>query len=571
MMIAVENGLADRADRACVAAESAFGATERHRSDRSRLLSAGSPVLQVHTARLSLWVFGTLICENRPALELSLQRAGSAIEASESLVGQAWGSYVAYLECDGQSYALRDPSGAVPLFVLMAPPLRIASTRLTPAFLRGAGVIWQLNEHAVATLLVTPPAPAYCPGLVDIEIVVPGQLVGLTQSPKQYTVWSPAEIATASVPLEPEELTSTVDEVLGSLTGRANVGVELSGGIDSSIVFSSLSHLGHRPKPFNFATTGKGGDETRFATDVAERWDSKLRLASGSGSYPDYGAFEAIEHGVQPVLHGLDSLFAQARQDHIDKEQLDLVMTGQGGDAVFFNLPTRLVAVDRYRDLGLGSLFGSAIADDARRVRGSVWEVFATVCGRRLGADRADHEWLPSNMLGEEAIKHLAARPPEHPWLMGARNLAPGKALHLLALSICQIFHGGRLFSPSVPTIHPLLTQPLIELSLRCPTYLLQFGPRDRGLAREAFGSRLPQSVLLRRNKGEASDHYARAILSNRDWLMEYIGRGKLAASGFVNGEAIELALAPDAIRLGTDYRSFVQYAAIESWFRYWS
>lgn len=537
----------------------------------TRVLASRKPVFTVREENLAVYVFGDIHGGDMTRLERAIHGAASAADAASALAALTWGSYVAFLEDRSGAYAFRDPSGAVPLYVAAFKKLQIASTRITPRLLRAAGLDWRIDVSAVAKLLAIPPAAAYLPGLSEIAIAVPGRLVKLEDPKQTRTIWSPAAIARTRVQLAPERLARAADAVLAAMAKPGGTGVELSGGFDSSAVFSCLARLGIDPKPFNFATAGRGGDEAHFAKDVATQWDIQLRTYASASELPDYRAFDAADHGVQPILHGLDSVFAKARQDMIDRERVTQVMTGQGGDALFYRLPTRLVALDRRRELGFSSLFTRSILDDARRVNGSIWSVLTTALGRRTGDDRPELEWALSHLLGQAATIHLKGPQPMHPWLDTCHDLSPGKAFHLMMLSHCQLFHGGRLFAPSVPMAHPLLAQPLIELTLACPTYILQTGPIDRGLARLAFGDRLPRSILRRRSKGEASDHYARAVLHNRDWLRDHLLGGRLTAVGLLDPVALEQALEPNAMRLGTDYRAFVQYASLESWMRYWT
>jgi asparagine synthase (glutamine-hydrolysing) len=556
------------------AAANVFGAPEQRRwmdgVRTSRTWSTSAPALSIGGG-VDVQVFGELRCENARRVSDALSVVTTAAEAAEVLVRRTWGAYVAFIHDSDGLFAFRDPSGAIPLYLARNRDLQIASTHLTPAFLKAAGVGWEIDTHIVAKLLGSPPAPAYLSGLEGIEIATPGELVGLAPAGRRRKIWCPVDIASRNTVVAPNVLAATLDCVLGHLAGNGRIGVELSGGIDSSIVCSSLGHLGASPKPFNFATSGKGGDEAHFAADVARKWDAHLHRFSSGGDYPDYRGFEGFEHGVQPSLHGLDSLFARARQQLVDCEDVDMVMTGQGGDSLFFNIPTRLIAADRRLDLGTHSVFAASTVGDARRVRGSVWSVIAAAFGRRTVEDQGDRQWLTPHLLGPAAAAALGEPLPEHPWLDDRGRLPPAKAMHLTVLAHCQIYYGGRLFPSSVPVIHPLLTQPMLELALACPTYELQFGSRDRGLARKAFGARLPQSVLSRRNKGEASDHYARAILKNRDWLLDFLLDGELVQAGLLKRDALEQAMTPDAIHLGTDYRAFVQYASVESWMRYWS
>ena len=70
-----------------------------------------------------------------------------------------------------------------------------------------------------------------------------------------------------------------------------------------------------------------------------------------------------------------------------------------------------------------------------------------------------------------------------------------------------------------------MISQPLLELCLSLPTYLLTHGGQGRALAREAFADRIPAEIARRRSKGGVDEH-ATAVLQRslplaREMLLE--------------------------------------------------
>ncbi|WP_164523352.1 asparagine synthase-related protein [Sphingomonas koreensis] len=262
----------------------------------SRIWATDPAALSIERESLLVIVCGELRCSDRPALETALRRATSAVQVAERLSGQAWGSYVAFIREGNRFFVFRDPSGATPLYVARSLNSQIASTTLTPALLAAAGHRARIHEPNVAKLLASPPAPAFLSSLEGVDIVTAGELVGVNLPAQRHKIWSPGEIASRKAPLAPEQLVDTLDQVLAELAGDSRIGVELSGGLDSSIVCTSLAQLGLDPKPFNVATSGKGGDETPFANDVAAHAGVALHRFKSDSALPDYSSFEGLAH-----------------------------------------------------------------------------------------------------------------------------------------------------------------------------------------------------------------------------------------------------------------------------------
>src|SRR5207248_1207100 len=99
-----------------------------------------------------------------------------------------------------------------------------------------------------------------------------------------------------------------------------------------------------------------------------------------------------------------------------------------------------------------------------------------------------------------------------HPWAVDAEDVPLGKRTQIRFLGEVTNRHRPIPRVERAPQHHPLLSQPVMEVCLQIPTYLLVQGGRERSLAREAFADRLPPQILQRRDKGSIVSHATQMI-----------------------------------------------------------
>ncbi len=158
-----------------------------------------------------------------------------------------------------------------------------------------------------------------------------------------------------------------------------------------------------------------------------------------------------------------------------------------------------------------------------------------------------------------------------HPWLADARRAPPGKVWHIESLGPPLPYYDplGRPEDPEA--VHPLLSQPLIELCLRIPTYTLVGGGWDRALARRAFARDLPREILRRRAKGASTATAQRVFESNLPFLREMLLDGLLVRERLLDRAELEGALVPcQSSPEGRFVPVLFQQLATEAWLRRW-
>ena len=128
------------------------------------------------------------------------------------------------------------------------------------------------------------------------------------------------------------------------------------------------------------------------------------------------------------------------------------------------------------------------------------------------------------------------------------------------------------VFFPDRPieTVHPLISQPLIELCLRLPTYLLSCQGRSRGLIRHAFRNVIPDEIRLRMNKGHASRYFTDRVTAYRGPIIEALMDGELARRGLIQRSDVESYVRREDYRVQESGSLLLAYYAIESWLQTW-
>ncbi len=490
------------------------------------------------------------------------------------LCERAWGAYVAVWDEDGGDRLMTDPSGARPAVVVRDGPLSLAATDIPRWLWRALGVTPTISWTRVAASMVRSVVPTHEPLLRGVRLAIPGQPLSLADPMLDIApIWSPTMACGRPSPTAcAADLRAVVRAtVLHQALGRPTL-VQLSGGLDSSIILSSLAS-GLTPGSlvaFTMATRHEGGDERKYAALAAAASGVRLESASAPERPVHHGRWLEIDHGVRPYLYGLDDAFEQAIADTAAAFGVELVMTGQGGDAVFFEMPTPGVTADRVRRDGWRALFSRAAVADAERCNVSMWALVRAVMADRLGLPDRPQALLAPDLLSPDARAVVARGVPVHPWIVEARGLPPGRRLQIEAIANAQIFFAPRPVSGCLAIAHPLLAQPVVDHVLSLSTADLCFGVGDRALARLAFADDLPDAIIERRVKGEASSHYAHAILADLPALRGMLLDGPLVSAGILDRAATERAMDPRTLIFGDAFRALSLYASLSAWARYW-
>lgn len=496
--------------------------------------------------------------------------------AADALARSAWGRFVAIWGSDaaGAPAAYRDPSGALEVH---AWGLATGVYVLTSDFTRAPAPLSPprafLNWDRIGAFLLAPQVCTTTPLLDGIASAGPGELLQLSEPPTCAPVWRPVDHAVRQ-DADPEELAAEarrrVDGCTAALVGHRRVVLELSGGLDSAIVAGCLAAQGLAERvgaAVHFDFPRPEADEQDHARAVAEMLGLPLEVHPWTPGVIDTAELREIATGPWPAVAGVDALHDRTLVSALARAGADAVLSGQGGDGVFFQMPSPLVAADAWRRDGLKLLTSTLAPDLARRLRVSVWSVLGQAL-RGLAAAPPN----PTSSLTTEAVRR-AVGAPLHPWTRAARaaRLPPGKQLHIEAIANIQTYNGGGRAARQADRLFPLAAQPVIELALGVPTPLLAGASYDRPFARSAFRERIPPCVHARNVKGRTTAYFQKLVAQSGETLRPYLVDGVLAEAGLLDRDAVARALDPAALISGAARGADIMWAAaVEAWVRHW-
>jgi asparagine synthase (glutamine-hydrolysing) len=496
-----------------------------------------------------------------------------------ALVDNYWGRYVAVLPSDLRGACLlRDPSGALPCFL---------------AHVEGVAVFFSWLEDLFA-FAPDAPAPRASPGAIavvtllghvggsrtaleGISQVLPGQLTPLARNGHgPMSLWSVVDIAEQRVEWEHDIAAGAVRRVVMDCVRAWSscydaILLRLSGGLDSAILLGSLtaSPTGARLTCLNYFSAGSDTDERGFA-----------RLAASRASVDLIERERNAEFRLEEILVASRMPTPATYIGRMDASRIDaevaacrgarVMFSGAGGDQVFFQRRCTWPAADYLSAHGFGRGFVGASLDAARLGKVSLWRSMrsALVDRRRAG----DDSWGIGQffkLVRRDALDRLCdADLYRHPDLQRARQLPIGKYNHVRDLIDPPGYYDPYLPAAAPELLNPLLSQPLVELCLTLPTWLLSHGGRSRALERQAFANDIPREIVNRQSKGGMDEHTATVLHRNLPLARALLLDGHLVREGLLDRNKVEAALAGRLAGLDTHVNEIHHYIAIEAWLR---
>src|SRR3989344_111687 len=312
-----------------------------------------------------------------------------------------WGRYVAITAPAPHRplSVFRDPSGQWPALVWdLADEVVVIASDLArvPGWLkpRRQALDWRRIERYVAA----PSASTTQPLFADMEAVGPGeQWVRRDQGGwDRHAVWQPADFIKdlGADPAEAQhEVVSRVDASTAALADRhTRLVVEVSGGLDSAVVAGALAATGQTGKVVSWVNRHGArpeGDERGFARAVTDALDVPLTEISKPMMPLTEADFAEVARGTWPGMDGVDA--SADRDDAARFEALgaSALVSGHGGGAMFFQMPSALVLADAIRARGRRALFSPLAGAIARRTRRSVWDLYREIRNDRRAPQAA--------------------------------------------------------------------------------------------------------------------------------------------------------------------------------------
>lgn len=477
--------------------------------------------------------------------EAIMPREAVAIVKStgEWAIRNLWGNYLLFWVEGDAIHILRSPMGGPAIFnlengqgVRAGLPSACAFTDL--AIARGLGFsLDRLDAEAVDArlrfLLLRSPA---CE-IAGVTEILPGEVARLGVGRRLGTGWSPwHHVEKPPQRADPDALRAVVGRTISAWSGRfERLQLELSGGIDSSIVAACLAGRSRPWRGYTLATRDDAdGDERPYAQAVAER----VGVPLGEGYRPPVGDPIAplpklhVRPGGFGLLGPSDVAYLAAARDY----GADAIFTGTGGDNVFGYMTSTAPILDALRFAGPIAAWRAA-NDLSRVANDNIWKALGYSARRML---RPPALWPVDPSL---LSRCFADAVPRHPWIDTARGVAPGQQHYALRLLVSQPFIDGFDRALALPLIAPLLSQPIVEFTLGVPSWQWAEGGLNRAFARRAFRDDLPRKVIERTSKGRILSAYLPAYAAYRDVLRPFLLDGWLAGEGLLDVDALRALL----------------------------
>jgi asparagine synthase (glutamine-hydrolysing) len=496
------------------------------------------------------------------------------------LLGGFWGRYVAfgYDDSSATTWVLRDPMGGLPCFMTELHGLRMFFSRVedcTELTHRGFAYNWTyLRSRAAQGLAIQ----SQDTGLAGVSDVQPGEGVYLQRNRIEHgEPWAAVCSERAASERDPARAATQLYETVSACVHAwsscyPSILHRLSGGLDSAIVLACLRAAPTQPAVtcVNYYSAGLDCDEREFARVAAAATPSKLIESERNLSIRFEGMLN-IQPAPNPSYYlgyvGERRLEAQLAADSGACATFD----GLGGDQLFYHGQMTLAALDYILTGRCDKHCLQFIVRAARRDNVSVWHLLKQAIVQattRRHRDPFAEGYQFRSLLAPELLNAVAVvQRDRHAQANRAERLPPGKYVQIVGWSFPQQFYDPLAKFDDPEPVQPLISQPLVELCTRIPTYVLAVGARDRGLVRRAFARQLPGAITERFSKG-GMEHYIRQVSArNWDFVKDVVLNGRLIREGILDRRKVEEFLSGRPASSGV-LHEVLDYLGIEVWIK---
>ena len=551
-------------------------------------LASGSTSL--YTLPLHAGVLLGVLFEYRPSdASVCRKERFSASEAQAllqsrgvSLTEEYWGRYVAFLTDanSGTARVIRSPTGEIACLHVQQAQVHVffsSISDVTTLRLR-----FSVDWEYMAAYLSTTMLEGNRTGLKEVTRLLHGECISLYQgSVQRRYYWHPAKFATERLESKTEaaqQLRETTKCCVHSWAScYPGILQMLSGGLDSSIVLGCLADAPTRPNItcLNYRNSRDPcTDERTYARVAAARAGCMLIEREWETHY-SLEAITRLPRRESPYNSVFEVGLARAQSDIARRHGATACFAGTGGDQIFYQNGARFSCTDYIQLHGLSSA-AFKIALDAARMEGvAVWPLLW-----KAMHDARSHrrENLLSNDTGPGGLVRgdLKRAMQEqytfvHPSLSDSSQLPLGKYWQIAGMCASWRTSSRADPQPGDPeSLSPLMSQPLIELCLRIPTYVLTHEGIDRALARRAFRDDVPGEILRRCSKAVVFDYAKGLVAANREFARGLLCEGVLIKEGVLDKHKTAEAIAASGPSASIHAIEILSCLSAEAWASQW-
>ncbi len=510
--------------------------------------------------------------DRRTSSRITASKANDLRIDSNAFLSDFWGGYLAILRREDGIEILRDPSGSVScyhaeldgLHVLTSRPALFAATGLLPP-----AIDWTIVTQALVYRDLRPAQTA----LRGISELLPGTRLHIREGQARSTAaWSPWTHAWPEDQIsDMNAATEKLREALGSTLKAwsrcfSNPLLEISGGLDSSIVAAGLAENGGA-RCLTFGPAPGDSNELPWARAVTGHLGLELVELQADETLIDISRSAASDL-PRPCARILSQALDRQIQDVARAQGADAFIGGGGGDSMFCLLNSALPVVDRYQHEGLGAGLFQTAADMAQVARTDIWTVLRAAIPRALRRQSRSPKPMTNPFVRPEARRALPW-PAGNPWIEAPVGIAPGKQRHIWSILAIYNHLEGYGREAMAPYLAPLMSQPIFETCMAIPSWLWCQGGNNRAVAREATRSILPAGIIHRRTKVSFNGLVHRVIEANLPVVREMILDGALVREGIIDREAVD-AFLRTRLASGASLPEIMALVDIEAWAAGW-
>ncbi|MQP74294.1 asparagine synthase [Stenotrophomonas sp. MYb238] len=500
-------------------------------------------------------------------------RLQSPAQFRQHLIRHCWGPYLLFQPADGEEglTVMREPSpsGDMPCFYSIEKGRGFITSDISLAELLGLyrrRIDWDAIHHRLSF----PQVKSARTTLACIRELLPGcTLHQKGDNTSVRSAWSPWDfVATDQRHVDPQEAardirTAVMSSVQALASNDKSLLLELSGGLDSSIVGACLPGSAARVACTSLTTEVPGADEHRYATQIADQLGVKLHaeilhLEDALFDFPIHPRCLVPRIGV--LQNAVDEIMLAAAGRH----GVHSFFSGGGGDTVFCSLDTAAPAADAFRECGIRGGFG-AVRNLAALHQCTLWKA-ARLALRKLRTPSGISRLPDGSFLEGRLATPLCEA---HPWDATPPDSMAGDRERIRGLATCQAYRDSLARGTQKPMRMPLLSQPVVEACLRTPTWMWISEGRNRAVARAAFADLLPPDIRNRRSKGTFMSYLGAVYQRNRNRIREFLLEGRLQERGLLDAEALDSFLRRDLPERGHPFMRVFDICMVENWVRH--
>lgn len=486
------------------------------------------------------------------------------------LLAHCWGDYLLLCQPSGSPHlmVMREPSGGVPCVYTRAGGLGIVTSDISLSVALEVPRN-EIDWDFIAQSLVFPHVKTVRTGLEGVSELLPGTSLLLSPAAAVvHEVWSPWTFVAPGHRHKPSDdaaadVRAAVRTAVRSWAhADTSVLLELSGGLDSSIVATCLRGFPARITCFNLDTPVPGADERAYAELMALQLGIPLRQGTLSFENAAF-AFPLPPHAVTPGVAALQHAVDQTMERAAESFGTSSFFSGGGGDTVFGYLRTAAPAADAWRERGLAA--GLAAMRDLSILHQCTFWKAARLTLRKLARPSR-----PTRIEDRSFIAgHLKSEPPAmHPWGHPPAHAFAGDIERITDLAGTQIFRDITLRGTKRWMRLPLLSQPVVEACLRTPSWMLIAGGQNRAVARAAFADQLPAPILDRRSKGSFAAYSGAVYRRDKQGMRTFLLDGLLRERGLLDVPALEAYFDAELAARDTSFMRIFALCMVENWVR---